>query len=293
MDVPYWFRDAIAAPPAIGSVEVEGSLIAFRAWGARDRPGVVLVHGGGAHAGWWDHIAPMLSDEYRVVALDLSGHGDSGRRDNYTVARWAHEIVEVGDAAGIDGPPLIVAHSMGGWAAFTVGAEYPDRTAGVVIIDTPIRRVAPEEAAAQQRTAFGPLRVYGSEREALEHFRTVPDQPTSLPYLIEHVARSSLRPVEGGWVWKFDPAVFARDRPTPDYLRNVRCRVAVFRAENGLLTQDIGADMYELLGRRAPVIEIPLAWHHVMLDQPLSLVTGIRTLLADWEHSVPRGRPGV
>jgi hypothetical protein len=46
--------------------------------------------------------------------------------------------------------------------------------------------------------------------------------------------------------------------------------------------------MYEHLGRRAPVIEIPLAFHHVMLDQPLSLVTAIRTLLADWEHSVPQ-----
>ena len=51
--------------------------------------------------------------------------------------------------------------------------------------------------------------------------------------------------------------------------------------------------MYDLLGRVAPVIEIPLAGHHVMLDQPLPLVTGIRTLLADWEHSLPAPRPAV
>ena len=108
-----------------------------------------------SHAAWWDHIAPMLSDEYRVAALDLSGHGDSGRRDTYTLARWAREIVEVGVAAGIDGPPLIVGHSMGGWAAFMVGAEHPDRTAGVVIIDTPIRRVAP---GGFRRGSSGPLR---------------------------------------------------------------------------------------------------------------------------------------
>jgi hypothetical protein len=48
--------------------------------------------------------------------------------------------------------------------------------------------------------------------------------------------------------------------------------------------------MYELLGRNAPVIEIPEAWHHMMLDQPLLLVTGLRTLFADWEHSVPLAR---
>ena len=48
--------------------------------------------------------------------------------------------------------------------------------------------------------------------------------------------------------------------------------------------------MYEQLGRIAPVVEVPLAHHHVMLDQPIALVTGLRTLLADWEHSVPQRR---
>lgn len=67
------------------------------------------------------------------------------------------------------------------------------------------------------------------------------------------------------------------------------CRVALFRAEDGLVTPDIGAYMYERLGRRAPVVEIPEAGHHMMLDQPLSLLTALRTLLADWDHSRPAG----
>ena len=45
--------------------------------------------------------------------------------------------------------------------------------------------------------------------------------------------------------------------------------------------------MYDLLGRVAPVVEIPEAGHHMMLDQPLLLLTALRTLLADWEHSSP------
>jgi pimeloyl-ACP methyl ester carboxylesterase len=48
--------------------------------------------------------------------------------------------------------------------------------------------------------------------------------------------------------------------------------------------------MYELLGRTSPVIEIPDAYHHVMLDQPIAMITAVRALLADWEHSVPRKR---
>jgi len=44
------------------------------------------------------------------------------------------------------------------------------------------------------------------------------------------------------------------------------------------------------LGRVTPVIEIPEAGHHAMLDQPLLLLTSLRTLLADWEHSEPHRR---
>jgi hypothetical protein len=75
------------------------------------------------------------------------------------------------------------------------------------------------------------------------------------------------------------------------YLSEVSCRLALLRSENGLVTEDIGAFMYEGLGRVTPVIEIPEAGHHAMLDQPLLLLTAIRTLLADWDHSEPHRRP--
>jgi pimeloyl-ACP methyl ester carboxylesterase len=57
-----------------------------------------------------------------------------------------------------------------------------------------------------------------------------------------------------------------------------------------LLPPEIGEYMFNLLGRAAPIVEIPQAQHHVMLDQPLALVSALRALLADWNHSVPRRR---
>ena len=109
---------------------------------------------------------------------------------------------------------------------------------------------------------------------------------------MDHVARHSLRAVEAGYTWSFDPAIFERVtlRASADQLPRVKSRGTLFRAENGLVTPDIGAHRYELLGRVAPVIEIPEAYHNIMLDQPLLLVAGLRTLLADWEHSVPHRR---
>ena len=129
----------------------------------------------------------------------------------------------------------------------------------------------------------------------MTHFRTVPAQDHYLDYVIDHVARHSLKPVDGGWQWKFDRRVFEqfgagmRSIAEP-YLSEVACRLALLRSENGLVTPDIGASMYEKLGRVTPVIEIPEAGHHAMLDQPLLLLTAVRTLLADWDHSEPHRR---
>jgi pimeloyl-ACP methyl ester carboxylesterase len=61
----------------------------------------------------------------------------------------------------------------------------------------------------------------------------------------------------------------------------------LFRAERGILSTALSDVMYDRLGRVAPVIEIPASAHHIMLDQPIALAAAIRTLLSDWDHSLP------
>ena len=76
-DAPAWFTDALSVPFTDGQVSVAGADIHFVAWGEPGRRGLVFVHGGGAHAHWWTHVAARFAGDFRVVALDLSGHGDS------------------------------------------------------------------------------------------------------------------------------------------------------------------------------------------------------------------------
>jgi pimeloyl-ACP methyl ester carboxylesterase len=285
-DAPAWFTTALAAPVEPGTTEADEAAIAYRAWGSPGDSGIVLVHGGAAHARWWDHIAPLLAGSRRVVAIDLSGHGDSGRREKYTLDAWAHEVVAVASAAGITAPPIVVGHSMGGFVALRAAGIYGSKLAGIVVIDSPVQDITPEDRAARDARAFGPLRVYPSREAAIARFRPIPDQP-SLPYVREHVAATSIHAVEGGWSWKFDPAIFGRTQATPTLLHHLDCRVALFHAEHGIVPPHTTELMYDKLGRRAPVIEIPAAGHHVMLDHPIALVTGIRTLLSDWDHSLP------
>jgi pimeloyl-ACP methyl ester carboxylesterase len=294
---PPWFTEALAAPVVPATVTVGGTDIAYRQFGPYDgtgsngSSGIVLVHGGAAHARWWDHIAPLLATGRRVVAIDLSGHGDSGRNDKYTLDGWAREVMAAAADAGFTSPPIIIGHSMGGFVALRAAGLYGTELAGIVVIDSPVQDITPEQQAARDERAFGPLRVYPSREAAISRFRPIPDQPT-LPYIRAHVAATSVRAVAGGWMWKFDPAVFGRSAATPQLLRHLDCRVALFHAEHGIVPPQTTELMYDKLGQLAPVIEIPAAGHHVMLDQPIALVTGIRTLLSDWDHSLP-ARPSL
>lgn len=290
---PEWFRNALAAQCEDRTVEVDGCSIHYFRWGMTSKPGLLLVHGGAAHARWWSFLAPMLARDYCVAALDLSGHGDSGRRELYPREIWAAEVMAVVEHAGLssNGPPIIVGHSLGGLVTIVAASLYGDRMAGAVVIDSPVNKPDPESQEGRQGRAFRNPKVYSTLEGAMEHFSLIPFQPCDNDFIIEYVARHSLRQIEGGWTWKFDPAVFDRVslKPMTDYLADTHCRVAVLRGElSYVVPPETGQYMYELLNRNAPIIEIPQAYHHLILDQPLAFIAALRAVLADWEHSLPR-----
>ena len=131
---PEWFDRAIATPAESGWVTVDRAAIHYLRWGARAKPGLILVHGNGAHAYWWSFIAPFLAREYNVAAIDLSGMGDSAHRDAYTMEHFAHELLAVAEHAGMFDnaePPIIVGHSFGGRVVTAAAAALAPQTPGV------------------------------------------------------------------------------------------------------------------------------------------------------------------
>jgi pimeloyl-ACP methyl ester carboxylesterase len=290
-EAPRWFREALTAPRESRRVEMQGCSVHYLRWGDPAKPGLLLVHGGAAHAHWWSFLAPLLTPQYHVVAPDLSGHGDSGRRERYPRELWAEELMALCEDAGFIGPPVIVGHSLGGMVTMVAAARYGEKLAGAVIVDTPVRRPDPESEEGARGRMFRNPKTYPDLETAIDHFYLTPPQPCENEYILDHVARHSLYRVEKGWTWKFDPRVFLRVSLTPlsDYLSQTRCRVAVLRGEfSDLVPPETGDYMYELLERNAPIVEIPQAHHHLILDQPLAFIAALRALLADWEHSVPR-----
>jgi len=292
---PAWFEQAIAVEPKHGFVDVEGARIHYLHWGDRAKPGLLLAHGNGAHAHWWSFIAPFLARDYNVAAIDFSGMGDSDwRTGGYAMEVFVREQLAVAEQTGMFAlaePPVISGHSFGGFVTILTGALHGERLAGTVLIDSPVN---PPDRPRGQPPQFRAHKVYPTLAAALARFRLLPPQTSDNPFILDYVARRSLRAVEGGYSWKFDPHIW-RNFTIGDMaarLKATRCRIAVLRGEHSILMPaEVGAYMFNLLGRSAPVVDIPEAQHHVMLDQPLALVAALRTLLADWEHSLPRRKP--
>lgn len=270
-------------------MEVGGANIHYLTWGHIGRPGLVFVHGGAAHAQWWSFLAPFFASELRIAALDLSGHGDSDRRDSYSHMMWADEVIAVAQAAGMDEPPIVVGHSLGGMVTIQVGFSHGDEVAGLVIVDSPVRRPDPESEEASTGRSFRRPGTYPDLETAVKRFRLVPPQPCENGYIVDHIARNSLIETPNGWTWKFDPNIFTRTLVAMrDQLSRLDTRIALIRGDLSVVVPpDTAAYMYQLMGRRAPVISIPEAHHHLILDQPLAFVSSLRTLLADWGHSTP------
>ena len=292
---PGWFDRALAVPYERFRVEVDGASISALAWGSRSAPTLVLVHGGAAHAQWWAPLAPLLADQHRVVALDMSGHGESGRRDVYSVDTWADEVLAVAAAAGGSGRPVVVGHSMGGLVTIATAALHGTELEGAIIIDAPVRRPDPETLEGVAGGMFRAPKIYPDLAEGIRHFHLVPPQPCENGWLVGHIARHSLRETEGGITWKFDPGVFTRrsgpNNPS-DYgplLARAACRVAIVNgADSAIISEDTRAYMAELLADSpaaiagVPFVEVPEAQHHVLLDQPIALVTALRAVLGSW-----------
>ncbi|MCC5949275.1 MAG: alpha/beta hydrolase [Nitriliruptoraceae bacterium] len=302
---PGWFEEALAQSPERATTQVEGAAIASLAWGDRSDPTMVVVHGGAAHANWWGAIGPILATDHRVVAIDLSGHGDSAHRAVYRSEQWAREILAVAAAQGGTGRPLVVGHSMGGFVTIVVAAIHGAEVAGAIVLDAPVRRPDPESAEGRGGRMFRSPKTYPDLATGMEHFHLVPPQPCDNTWLLEHVARTSLREGPDGWSWKFDPKVFtAREGPArpSDFgpqLAQASCRIALVNgARSAIVDDDVRAYMTELLaGSPAaaagiPVVDIPDAHHHLLLDQPLATVTAIRGFVAAW-HPIGAEPPTV
>ncbi|MFJ4923877.1 alpha/beta fold hydrolase [Streptomyces sp. NPDC088725] len=122
--------------PGVHSVEANGVRLAYRVRGPESAPPLVLVHGRCGDSRTWTEIAEQLKATRRVIAPDLSGHGLSDWPGEYSIERFRDDLRGFLTALGLTGAD-VVAHSMGGFAAYLLAGESPELFGLLVLEESP------------------------------------------------------------------------------------------------------------------------------------------------------------
>ncbi len=240
-------------------------------------PALVLLHGGGANAHWWDHIAPVLAQRFHVVALDFRGHGDSDHPDGVEAGAFQRDLEALVSHLG-GREVVLVGHSMGGHVALDHAAD----TGGVrALVAIEVSRGASRRERRRTRLALLARRTYATRDDAVRRFRFLPASPRASEEMRARIASHSVREeADGRYGFKFDARWFGVPPRPPTDLARVRCPVLVVRgAESDLLTAEGARELTGALPD-ARLVEIREAGHNAHLEQPDAVLGALDAFLA-------------
>ena len=283
MSVPEWFKKAIKNKPLSRFIKVKGVDIHYLVWGDISKPGLFLIHGYSAHAHWWDFIAPNFIDNYCVVAIDLSGMGDSEHRDSYSQSLYSLEIKSVCEEMGWNSANFL-AHSMGGPISIKAASLYPDLFERLFLLDAVV--VVPPDKARSFSSRNSMVRnnfIYEDFNAAVDSFRLIPPQPCKNEFLLKHIAEHSFKNTDEGWLLKSDASIMRsyEYEDLTEIFMDLKCPTyLVYGLMSQILSQEILE--YTIYVGNLPaerVVGIAGAMHHIFIDEPLVFVEEIKKLL--------------
>ncbi len=137
-DIPFATLERKYANAQSKFMDLPGGLhIHYRDQGNSNGPAIVMVHGYSASLQAWEPWVARLGADYRIVTLDLPGHGLTRAPASYLMSLngFAEVIDTVAQRLKL-GPYVVVGNSMGGGAAWTLALRHPDHLRGLVLVDS-------------------------------------------------------------------------------------------------------------------------------------------------------------
>lgn len=263
------------------SLRVQCVELHYLEWGTPTNPPLLLLHGGSAHAHWWDHIATDLARDYWVLAFDLRGHGDSGWvvPPAYEIEDYVADLAQIVAALGLVSP-ILIGHSLGGFIALSYASAHAERLRALVVVDMGVRL---RNSRFIRLLRHLPPPIYRDEKDVLRRFRLLPAETRAASVLLHHIARHSVRPLQDGLLQlKCDRATLAREpRTVLSCLPKITCPTLFMR---GTESRTLSPDALSEMVHRCPSargVEIPEAGHHVFLDNPAVFLEVVRQFLEE------------
>lgn len=114
-------------------------------------PALIFVHGWSCDSVFWQHQAEAFSDDYRVLLVDLPGHGESGKPEiEYTIPLFGGAVLAVMDHAGVD-KAVLAGHSMGFPVIREAWRMEPSRVQALISVDGAMLEIPGDQAEKEQR----------------------------------------------------------------------------------------------------------------------------------------------
>lgn len=251
--------------------------------GSREGPPILLLHGGMAHARWFDPLGPLLAEVGRPVALDRRGHGES----DWTVRErygWERDLADVVEAMRILDPRrwVLVGHSQGGLLAGDLASRREAPLRGLVLLDAPLFLGTPAMRSTGDRLSRIPQMRWPSLESAVAGFRPFPLPHRIPPGRLARLASDSFKPDgEGGYTSRFHWKVFRADpgggpgKGFADRLRRIDVPTLCLRGDASTI---LSAEDHEEMLRRiegSRGVVVPDATHHLHVEQPRAVAAAI------------------
>jgi esterase len=255
-------------------------------WGG-DGPPLLFLHGGALTAHSWDLVCLALRDDYRCLAVDARGHGDSEWSPTleYEPRHHAQDVAAFAEALG---RPVLVGQSMGGLSALTYAAAGgAERVRALVLVD-----VAPSVSdIGSQRIAdfvLGP-----AELDSLDEFveRARAFNPARDERLLRRSLLHNLRRLpDGRWTWKYDRRHLSQESfeklraslpRLVEQLPKVTCPALVVRGADSDVLSESGAAEFAAALPDGRAVTVPGAGHTVQGDNPRGLAAALREFVTD------------
>jgi pimeloyl-ACP methyl ester carboxylesterase len=267
-------------------ISVNDTRLHYLEWGLPDSIPLICLHGHTGHANIWDEFAEAMSDQYRVLAIDQRGHGDSDwAKTGYSRDRFVEDLESFVDLLKLDSF-VLVGLSMGGWHSLLYTTKHPDRVKRIVMVD-----IAPEPseiAIAQMSIRPSTPMTFETFDDAVTWMRK--GNPFASDESLCKDAKHKLQNREdGAWTWKADHSLFNIQLPDMndqtlidrywDAFETINCPILEVRGLESQLVSDKVIDKMKKKGKQFTSIDIPKAGHIVTVDKPLEFIEATRKFL--------------
>ena len=270
-------------------VDVDGAKLVPDGETMRERPTIVLLHGGPGfdHTPYKAHFAE-LAEIAQVVYYDHRGNGRSedGPRERWNLDQWADDLHTLCETLGIE-RPVVFGGSFGGFVALNYATRHPDHPAKLIVSSTTARIHLDRSLAMFERLGGPDVRAVAErfftdpiEENREEYLRVCLPYYTQRPQPPELLARVTRRPEVSEHFFRGELLTFDL-RPRLD---RIQCPILQLAGElDPIVTIEDAEDLSAALPTHAKVVRFPDAGHMLALEHPEAVLSLIRDFVLAYE----------